>query len=322
MAHAVKRGVLFGVRSCVRHLTGHEALCGVGLALVMSIGACGDDESTADSVRGDAGHKDAEVAGDAGHSSTDSNPGACTRAKLAATIDAYYVALAARDPSKAPLSEHAKYTEDGKTVTIGEGFWQTAGALKFKRSVLDVETCSSVTESVVDDDGTDRVMGLRLKTEAGKIVEAEAIIIHTGDFPFAANPQALIDSASDDWETPLPPDERASRESLTLLVDRYFKLFPAGACSFRPGCQRLENGFAPPGYDCDDLLSCDMTTDVSTVDGAMKPRLHVIDEQTSVAVGFAMWSGMYTDFHMFKVRDGEVVGVHATLAAASSSGWD
>jgi hypothetical protein len=34
-----------------------------------------------------------------------------------------------------------------------------------------------------------------------------------------------------------------------------------------------------------------------------------------------MFAGTYTDFHMFKVRGGQVHGVHATLAKASMSGW-
>lgn len=293
-------------------------------ALALGLIACGDDDTKSDEqARGDGGgdHRDAEAHGGAGKEASDD--GKCTRAKLKATIDSYYEALAARDPSKAPFAEGVKYTEDGKLVAVGEGLWKTAGALKFKRSVLDTDTCNSVSESVVEDDGTDRVVGLRLKTNAGKITEVEAMVIHPGDYPFAANPQALIDSMSDDWETPLPADQRATRESLTLLVDRYFKLFPAGACGFMPGCQRLENGFAPPGYDCDDLLSCDMSKDVSTIQNAMSPRLHVIDVDTSVAVGFAMFGGGgFTDFHMFKMRDGQVVGVHATLAAATSSGWE
>jgi hypothetical protein len=35
-----------------------------------------------------------------------------------------------------------------------------------------------------------------------------------------------------------------------------------------------------------------------------------------------MFAGTYTDFHLFKVRGGEVHGVHAVLASADSSGWD
>ena len=34
-----------------------------------------------------------------------------------------------------------------------------------------------------------------------------------------------------------------------------------------------------------------------------------------------LFQGQYTDFHMFKVRNGEVHGVHAVLAKASGPGW-
>ena len=322
MAHEAKHGtrVVAYTGGAARRLRA-SALRWVGAMLILGPSACSKDDAQSDSDARADGSPDRGDVGDAAADSG-SDDGKCTRVRIKAMIDTYYAALAARDPSKAPFSESVKYTENGKTVAIGDGLWKTAGALKFKRSVVDTESCNSVSESVVDDDGTDRVVGLRLKTEAAKITEVEAMVIHPGDYPFAANPQAIIDSMSDDWETPLPADKRATRESLTLLVDRYFKLFPAGACGFMQGCQRLENGFAPPGYDCDDLLSCDMSTDVSMISGAMSPRLRVIDVETSVAVGFAMFAGAYTDFHMFKVRDGEVVGVHATLAAAMSSGWD
>lgn len=317
----------------------HEAMRGRVRCSVQCVWSCavvlmlwtacsGDDSPAHDNARTDAApeQSDATPASgptDAGSSSsTGSATAKCKRDSLQATIDQYFKALAAHEPGMVSMTASVKYTENGKMVDVGQGIWKTAGELKFKRSVIDTETCNTVTESVLGDDGTDRVMGLRLRSDAGKISEIEAIIIHPGDYPFGPNPQALIDSKSDDWETPLAPDQRASRDDLTLLVDRYFKLFPAGACGFMQGCQRLENGFAPPGYDCDDLLSCDMTKDVNAIDGSMKPRLRVIDVDTSVAVGFAIFAGAYTDFHMFKVRDGQVVGVHATLAAASGSGWD
>ena len=50
-------------------------------------------------------------------------------------------------------------------------------------------------------------------------------------------------------------------------------------------------------------------------------RLSVIDVDAGIGVGFTMFQGKYTDFHMFKVRGGEVHGVHAVLAEAAQSGW-
>jgi hypothetical protein len=53
----------------------------------------------------------------------------------------------------------------------------------------------------------------------------------------------------------------------------------------------------------------------------MKNRLSVLDVEAGIAVGFTMFQGRYTDFHMFEARGGEVHGVHAVLAEADQSGW-
>ena len=56
-------------------------------------------------------------------------------------------------------------------------------------------------------------------------------------------------------------------------------------------------------------------------------RLHVIDVDAGIAVGFTLFYGIvvggpYIDFHMLKVRNGQVVAVHAVLAAGEDSGWE
>ena len=239
----------------------------------------------------------------------------CDRALLASTVQDYFTALAAHDSARLPLASMPKFTENGKTVQLGEGLWKTAGMLKFKRSALDTQTCSSVTESVIAEDGKDIVVGLRLKLAAGKITEIETIVVRSGDY--ASNPMSLIGTASDDWETVVPADQRASRDELLLFVTRYFSQFPRGGCNFASECQRFENGFTPGA--CSLGLSCSMTTDMSRP--VMPTRLTVLDVEAGIAVGFTMFQNRYTDFHMFKVRGGKVVGVHAVLANASGPGW-
>src|ERR1700759_3886558 len=61
----------------------------------------------------------------------------CTRAQLSATVTNYMKALSALNFHRLPLSRHAGYTENGKFLNFGEGFWKTAGAVKLKRSALD-----------------------------------------------------------------------------------------------------------------------------------------------------------------------------------------
>jgi len=50
---------------------------------------------------------------------------ACGRACLLGIADAYFAALAAHDPAKAPMAPDAKFTEQTRELKIGEGLWTT-----------------------------------------------------------------------------------------------------------------------------------------------------------------------------------------------------
>jgi hypothetical protein len=250
-----------------------------------------------------------DAGSDAGDEGTE-----CTRALLKSTRDAYLKALEVHDVSSLSTTPGVKFTENGTVRKLGEGFWTTAGAAKFKRSAYDVETCMSVTESVVSEKSTDIVFGLRLKLAGSQIAEVETIVARQGDY--YSNPSALAKTASDDWETPVAPSAQTTRDTLKKIIDVYFNHFPTGACGFASDCIRYENGFSPGS--CTGGIDCSSGAQGGSV---MPPRLHVLDVEAGIAVGFVMFSGKYTDFHMFKYRDGKVHGVHATLASASTSGW-
>ena len=50
---------------------------------------------------------------------------ACDRACLLGIADAYFAALVAHDPSKAPMAPNAKFTEQAQVLKVGEGLWKT-----------------------------------------------------------------------------------------------------------------------------------------------------------------------------------------------------
>jgi hypothetical protein len=50
----------------------------------------------------------------------------CNRACLEGLIDQYLAAVVAHDPSKLPLSEDVKYSENYQMLKVGDGFWKTA----------------------------------------------------------------------------------------------------------------------------------------------------------------------------------------------------
>jgi hypothetical protein len=249
-----------------------------------------------------------------------SSSSGCTRELLSATVDAYFTAIAAHDSSSLPLADKVKFTENGKMLQLTDGAWKTAGKVKFKHSALDTELCTSVTESVLPDGSTDIPYGLRLKLENQKLTEIESIAVRSGDYFTKSDTMAITAQGSADWEMILPAAQQPTRDALSAIVDKYFTQFPAGACNFASDCKRLENGFSPGS--CTAGLSCSMSMGMGTGSMGMKTRLVVLDVETGVAVGFVMFAGSYTDFHMFRVRDGQVHAVHAILAKASSSGWN
>ena len=262
--------------------------------------------------------------GSANGGSGGSAPTGCTRELLRNAVDAYFEALAARDPSTLPLASNVKFTEDGEELELGEaGLWTTAGEVEYSHSALDVEKCQSATQAVVPDGSSNIPFALRLKLENQQITEIETIAVQTGDYTvggsnFPSNTQAMIDSEDDvHWEQSVPETERATYEELTSWMDKYYRVFPSGVCNTAPSCTRLENGGG--SFMCSAGASC--TPGQPTGSPELEPRLILADVETGLGVGFTMFQG-HTDMHMFKMHGEMVFAVHAILAAADDSGWD
>lgn len=292
---------------------------GVGGAIATGGQSTSSGGAPASGSGGSATASGGSAASDAGSSDAATGAEGCTRALLTSTVDSYFTALAAHDPTTVSLASNVKLTENGKAMTVGDGLWKTAGAVKFKRSALDAVSCNSVTESVLPEGTTDRIFGLRLALVDRKITEIETIVVRDGDY-ILNNPAGLAASVSDDWETALPVDQQPNRDDLQGFMDTYFEHFPAGACNFASDCMRLEDGGSVGACEDGAIVTCN--PNATSGAASMKARLHVLDTVAGISVGFTMFAGTYTDFHMFKVRGGMVHGVHACLAAASSSGWD
>lgn len=246
----------------------------------------------------------------------------CTRELLKSALEAYFEALAARDPSTLPLSDTVKFTENGEELELGTaGLWKGAGEVKHTQSAFDTEACMVATQAVVPEGTMDIPLAVRLKLEEQTITEIETIAVRPGDYALASsNPQAIIDVADDvGWEEPVPEAQRNSREAIIAWMDKYFRMFPAGVCNVSNTCRRYENGGG--NFACTAGASCN-AGQPGPGDANMVPRLILADEETGIGVGFTLFLGQYTDMHMFKMYGDQVHAVHAILGEAESSGWD
>ena len=244
----------------------------------------------------------------------------CTRALLSSTTDAYFAALAAHDSSTLPLADNVKFTENGEVVPIGEqGLWLTAGALVYKHTALDTQTCSAMSQAVVPDGTMDIPFALRLKLVGQEITEVETIAVRPGDYSLgASNTGALAASGNTvNWDDTVPAVDRNTREEIIAWLDKYFRMFPAGVCNTTSACRRIENGGG--NFMCLAGASCSPNAP-GPGDDELVPRLILADVETGLGVGFTMFQGN-TDMHMFKMFGDQVHGVSAVLGQAGNAGW-
>ncbi len=59
------------------------------------------------------------------------------RNELVGYADLYLKALTAHDPSRLPVTEDVRFTENTRLMKIGEGLWKTASAIKYRHVVAD-----------------------------------------------------------------------------------------------------------------------------------------------------------------------------------------
>jgi hypothetical protein len=252
-----------------------------------------------------------------------SGGGECSRDFLTTTVAAYFTALTAHDPSTLPLASTVKFTENGKTSTIGSaGLWKTAGALKVAYTAYDTDGCNTASEAVVPDGSTDIPLALRLKVVNQQITEVETIAVRAGDYKvsgsnFASDTGAIIMSDSTiHWETPVTTGANTPAE-MNAWMAKYFAQFPAGVCNTDSSCKRLENGGG--SFSCSAGASC--STSSGTGSPVLKSHAIFSDVETGIGAGFDNFMSN-CDMHFFKMYGGKVYAVHAVLGACSSTGWD
>lgn len=172
----------------------------------------------------------------------------CDRACLARHADAYFAALAARDPSRLPLSKDVKYTETGIVKPIGQGLWKTAESLpRYRLNLYDPETGGIGVHAVLKERGLEMLMSLRLKVEAGLITEVETLLI-PGDSKIVGYQQEDLTQPSWRWSRSIPVTERNSRFEILAAADAYFRGFETNGtpeyipAPLLPETDRRENG--------------------------------------------------------------------------------
>jgi hypothetical protein len=130
--------------------------------------------------------------------------------------------MAKHDPSKLPLAALVKFTENGREMKLGEGFWKTAGSATYRLYDLDPQSGDAAVQAVVPENGELDTFFVRLKLKAKKIAEAETLVCRKGQAGFFAPDKMTTAPALYNQLLPESEDRpRAADQTSQRLFHRY-----------------------------------------------------------------------------------------------------
>jgi hypothetical protein len=269
-------------------------------------------------------------------------PAACDSTCLRGFVDDYFEALEARDPSKLPVAENVKFTENGRVLTLGEGFWNTAGKPhRYRDYIVDPQTGNAAALSAMTEfDGIVQTF-VRLKIVARKITEIETFAVRVGDQRWfnAAN----LDNLDGTFNAVAPTAGRATREQLIAAADAYFTAVTTEGtpqfvqAPFGTGVKRIENGVQTTMNDKDPVLDRHRLPPEVQLERAyykgsnvQDRRFPVVDVEHGTVLAVATFRREGPDSstlllaEAFKVTDGKIREIRAVilnLPNGAGTGW-
>jgi hypothetical protein len=273
----------------------------------------------------------------------------CSSACLEGLMQKYFDALAARDPSAAPVTDDVIFSENGVIQPFGEASWLTMdGRGAYWLPITDEAAGQAAVFTVMYERGDWELTTLRIKARGGRIAEAEQMIVRrTGNSGGGSAGGATIvnkpqESPDPRLLAPVAPEERVSRDDLVRIAHAYFEGIDTATDSsitpFWDDCQRRENGTitannpdAAPGSMA--RMACKQQYDTgfqTIVTDIRDRRIWVADTERQLVFGFAFFdhSGVgnpntttgtfakpftFQIAEVFKVRDGRIQQAEAYL---------
>lgn len=267
----------------------------------------------------------------------------CDRACLTGVVDAYLSAMTAHDPSKMPVADRVRVTEDTQPIALGEGLWKNITALRpYRQDFIDVREGVAATFGVAEEGGKPVLLAVRLKVVNRKVTEIESMVVRSREEGVLFQPDGF--KAPNPGMAHVPAAaERNTRDELVRVAS----LYPAGlrAGSFvtpdvpmSSDAYRFENGqkmagpgcvFRPPS--CEDMKGQavpklpGLTYRVVAVDEEMGAVLLWQNFGAGALPGAATSPNTFVTFEAFKVYGGKIHAAEAileTLPIGAPSGWD
>jgi len=199
------------------------------------------------------------------------------------------------------LTPEAKFTENGESMPIGEGFWKTAGAATYKLYVLDPQGGAAALQAVAREGTQPHVSFLlRIKVAGKAISEVETIVARKAQSPFFAPEKLPIPPVT--LLQLLPFADRMERKDLTAVVDSFY------SGRYTAEVNRFANGEQ-------------LTADALKGATVSKRRTPVVDVEHGLVLSIGTLSRAGTSpallGEIFKVKGGKIEEVQGVMVNAS-----
>ncbi|MDP3737666.1 MAG: hypothetical protein Q8R02_09765 [Hyphomonadaceae bacterium] len=249
----------------------------------------------------------------------------CDRTCLSAAITSYADALLAHDPSKLPLAENVKFTEDYAQYKVGESpLWKGASRPRdYRQDFIDVRQGVAGSHIMLEEYGVPVMLVLRMKLADGKIAEIETQVTRNQTEGVIFNIDALEKASAAMAYVPTR-EQRMSRANMIKVAEHYPKGLLAGSfvavnAPFADDAYRFENGNVMAGPQCTRTDTCKnmKAQPIGDGRGSFQQRLAAVDEEMQIVWYRLSWargeSTRLVVWEAFKVYGGELHGVEAFM---------
>jgi hypothetical protein len=247
----------------------------------------------------------------------------CDRDCMTSLLTDYIDAVVAHDPSKLPLLENYRYTENSKSVNFGEGLWQSVtGKTQFRHDYLDTDRQVAASHVALQE-GTNQVLySVLLHLEDSKIAGIETLVQRVA--PGSRFQPTELGKPVRGLNDPVPADKRNSRDEMIDIALTYpeglrIGSFIDGLTPFAEETYRVENGVIMAGEGCG-RGDCGMYAQNITLHPGIIASVAAVDEENGVVLlwmnfghtgdSYGVGNSLVT-FEAFKVWGDEIHAINA-----------
>ncbi len=247
----------------------------------------------------------------------------CDRSCLADLLSTYVDALVARDPSRLPLAEKVRITEDSRDIRLGDGLWKTVtGKGTFRHDYLDTTRQVAASHVVVLEGQAQALLSVLLHVEDRRIAGIETLVQRiTPESRFQPTELGKPVRGMDD---PVPRGQRQSRKEMIRIALTYTEGLRVGnftdaGTPFAPGTYRVENGMITAGPGCG-RADCGLYAQNIILHPGIIASVAAVDEENGVVLlwmNFGLTGNSYGEgnalvtFEAFKVWGGQIHSINA-----------